>query len=178
MSIEELIKEKVRELDPGIEAVYIASKEIVFEERISLLCFHCKNYNYKFTCPPRIPKLDYRHIIGNEYQHGMLVFTRMAFTAEDYPEIRTSSTIRIHKALLYLEKLLFLEGVSTPLSFIGGSCKLCKTSCSQDKCNNPYHSRIPMEAAGINVVTTAKKVGIEISFPVKESLLRCGLILW
>jgi len=178
MSLEELLKTKLHELDTDIRAVSISPKQIDFEEKVSLLCFHCKNYNLKFTCPPRIPKLDYKNIISNEYVNGMLVFTKIAFSESNYSEVRSSSTIKIQKALLYLEKVLFDNNIITPLSLIGGSCKLCKTGCPQDKCNNPYQSRIPMEAAGINVVTTARKAGIEIKFPVKDNLIRCGLILW
>jgi predicted metal-binding protein len=178
MSLEELLKKKLLEFDSNIQGVSISPKDIDFQEKICLLCFHCKNFNSKFTCPPRIPKLDYKNIICNEYENAMLVYTYMSFTESDYNEVRTASTVKIHKALLYLEKVLLDNNISTALSLIGGSCKLCKTGCPQDKCNNPYQSRIPMEATGINVVTTAKKVGINIKFPVTDSLHRCGLILW
>jgi len=55
MSLDELLKKKLHELDESILAVSISPKQIDFEEKISLLCFNCKNYNSKFTCPPRIP---------------------------------------------------------------------------------------------------------------------------
>ncbi len=164
--------------DSSISAIQLAPKNIDFEEKILLLCFHCKNYNSKFTCPPRIPKLDYKHIITNEYTNALLVYIRMEFTDITYQEIRSISTNKIHKALLYLEKILFEHNIATPLSLIGGSCKLCKSGCPPDRCNNPYQSRIPMEATGINVVTTVKKLGLDIKFPVTSSLYRCGLILW
>ena len=64
------------------------------------------------------------------------------------------------------------------LSYIGGSCRLCKSGCGKDRCNNPYLARIPLEATGVNVVESARKYGISIEFPVKEFLIRIGLILW
>lgn len=178
MSLEKLLQTKLVEFDASVHSVSISPKNIDFQEKICLLCFHCKNYNNKFTCPPRIPKVDYKNIICNEYQNAMFVYTKMSFSESDYSEVRSLSTIKIHKVLLYLEKVLLNNNIATALSLIGGSCKLCKTGCSQDKCNNPYQARIPMEATGINVITTAKKVGVDIRFPVRDSLHRCGIILW
>jgi len=178
MILTDLIKKKLVEFDPSITGVFISPKQIDFEERFRLLCFHCKHYNINFTCPPKIPAVDYKNIITNEYKNGMLVFGKMEFNESNYSEIRTLSTIKIHKALLFLESVLFGENIAAPLSFIGGSCKLCKSGCPPDKCNNPYHARIPMEAAGINVVSTAQKAGVEIVFPVRSHIIRCGLILW
>lgn len=64
------------------------------------------------------------------------------------------------------------------VSFIGGSCKLCKNGCGKDKCNNPYLSRTPVEAIGINVVKSAKENGISITFPPENDIIRIGLLLW
>jgi predicted metal-binding protein len=178
MQIGELLKTKLHEFDENIHTAFISPKDIDFEEKVGLLCFQCKNYKNKFTCPPHIPKLDYNKIIGSEYKNAMLVYTRMSFSEISYPEVRTVSTIKIHRALLYLEKILFDNTIVLHFSLIGGSCKLCKSGCPKDKCNNPSQARIPMEAIGINVVSTAKKAGIDIKFPVKDSLYRCGLILW
>jgi len=47
---------------------------------------------------------------------------------------------------LKMEKLLWEKNNSTAISFIGGSCKLCKNGCGSDKCNNPYMARSPLEA--------------------------------
>ena len=102
----------------------------------------------------------------------------MDFNEENYADIRNESTYKLHKALLHLESFLYNNNISTALSFIGGSCKLCKNGCPSDKCNNPYQSRMPMEAVGINVIKTAELVGLKITFPVVDSLYRCGLILW
>jgi predicted metal-binding protein len=55
---------------------------------------------------------------------------------------------------------------------------LCKNGCGADKCNNPYLSRAPVEATGLNVLKTAAKYGIDIIFPPKETMFRIGMILW
>lgn len=174
----ELLRSELNAFDSGIQCVPLRPTEIDFEERVSLLCFHCRHYNSNFRCPPRIPALNYKRIVTEEYASALVVYTKMEFTESTYADVRHASTNKIHRALLRLEKALFEQNISTSLSLIGGSCKLCKNGCPADKCNNPYLSRMPMEAAGINVVTTVRKVGIEIVFPVKTSLHRCGLILW
>lgn len=174
----EILRRELEAYDRTIQCAPLSPSQVDFEERIHLLCFHCKHHGHTFTCPPRIPKLDYKRIVREEYRSALLVCTRMEFTEHTYAEVRHASTNKIHRALLRLEKVLFENNISTALSLIGGSCKLCKSGCPADKCNNPYLARIPMEAAGINVVTTARKAGVEITFPVKTSLHRCGLILW
>lgn len=173
-----ILRRTLKEFDKDINSLPLSNDDIDFEEKISLFCFHCKNYNTKFTCPPRIPKLDYRNIIKNEYRNCLFIYLEMNIDSTNYSDVRFISTNRIHRALLHLEKTLFERNICTSLSLIGGSCKLCKTGCPSDKCNNPYLSRIPMEATGINVVSTAKKVGVDIVFPVTSSIYRCGMILW
>ena len=178
MDITETLKAKLREYDANIVGLSISPSSIIFEDKINLLCFHCSHYNYKFTCPPKIPKLDYKYILTSEYENAMLVYTRMSVNETTFTEIRTTSTNVLHKALLYLESVLYANNIPTSISLIGGSCKLCKSGCPSDRCNNPYQSRMPMEAVGINVIKTAKQYGIDITFPVSDSLLRCGLLLW
>lgn len=65
------------------------------------------------------------------------------------------------------------------ISFIGGSCKLCKNGCGPERCNQPYSARIPFEATGVNVIKTMEEqTGVKITFPPKDKLERIGLILW
>jgi len=173
-----LLQAELNKFNANMVSVAISTSDIVFEERINMLCFHCKNYNVKFTCPPKFPKLDYRKIFKEEYHNAMFVSCSMPFNENNYQEVRSTSTVSLQRALLHLERFLFENSHSLALSLIGGSCKLCKTGCPPDKCNNPYSARIPMEALGINVVTTAKNIGIELKFPVKTSITRCGLLFW
>ena len=96
----------------------------------------------------------------------------------DFANIRTESSVVLHKLLLCLEKWLWEHNNSTALSFIGGSCKLCKGGCGKERCNNPYMSRSPVEATGIHVIKSAAKYGIELKFPTNKELKRIGLLLW
>jgi predicted metal-binding protein len=150
---------------------------LIFEERVHLNCFYCDKYGVNWKCPPKIPPFNYQKII-TEYKNACFVYKKFEITAEAYPFIRIESTNSLHKTLLEMEQILFSESDGLCLSFIGGSCKLCKNGCGIERCNNPYLARIPLEATGVNIVVSAKKYDIHIEFPVKTHLIRLGLILW
>lgn len=149
-----------------IQLYNMSPKDLIFEERVKLNCFYCKNYNSSWKCPPRIPQLDYEKIVG-EFDHSVFARLELPFTGADFPEIRARSTNELHRALLKLEKYLWDHNFPMALSFIGGSCKLCKNGCGKERCNNPYLVRMSMEAAGINVVKNVEKYGISVTFPRK-----------
>lgn len=174
--LEEMMCE-IQNLYPLIQGKKIDIDEIVFEERIKMNCFYCGRYNNNWRCPPNIPNIDIKKMFS-EYDHAAFVFVEMPIDEQDYKKVRQQSSVYLHRAMLQCEKWLFQNNKSVALSFIGGSCKLCKNGCASDKCANPYESRSPVEALGINVIKSAEKVGIDIKFPAKEHITRIGLLLW
>ena len=172
-----LLKEKLADYDETLSIVEADPNIFVFEERVKLLCFYCQNYNKVHTCPPRTPKLDYPKILS-EYKHCVVVYCKMSFTDKDFKDVRTKSTNLVHRGLLHLEKVLRDENYPLVLSLIGGSCKLCKVGCDPVRCRNPYLARVPVEATGINLIESLKKIGIDIKFPVTTDISRYGLLFW
>ena len=152
-------------------------EDMVFEERVKQKCFHCKNYGTKWTCPPHLPNVNYLTMF-REYEHAAVIVYEVSVTDEDFETKRQLSTNKIHKALLSLEKYLYDHNNCMAISFIGGSCKLCKNGCNKEKCANPYISRTPWEATGCNIIASLHKIGIEVNFPITDTLCRYGLILW
>lgn len=161
---------------PQLKCYEIDVNKIVFEERVKIKCFQCSKFGVKWTCPPNIPNLNYSKILS-EYNMIMLVYGEFKYTDQNYEDVRTESTNIIHRALLDLERYMFSRNHSLCTSFIGGSCKLCKSGCGKDKCNNQESARIPVEAIGINVVRTMNNVGIKVDFPVNKEIKRIGLLL-
>lgn len=161
---------------PDLKIYPLNVDDIIFEERVKQKCFHCKNYKEKWTCPGNLPLIDYKKLV-REYDHAAVICNAMSIN-NNFEEIRTKSTNELHRALLYLEKYLYQHNFTLAISFIGGSCKLCKNGCNKDKCANPYMSRTPWEGTGCNVVKTLEKIGISVVFPQKDILYRYGLILW
>ncbi len=163
---------------PDYCVVPVKHADLVFEERVKMNCFYCGKWNLNWKCPPRIPSVDFS-IMFSEYEYLALVYCKYPFTSENYTVVRNESSIQLHHTLLKLEKFLWDHNNSTAISFIGGSCKLCKNGCGKEHCNNPYNARSPLEATGLNVIETAKMAGgLSICFPPEEFIIRIGMILW
>ena len=160
-----------------VKAIVIEKETLDFEERVKMNCFYCGKYNSNWKCPPKIPMIDYRKML-NEFENAAFIYTESRMDTADFNTIRNNSSVYLHRAMLECEKWLYEHNHSMALSFIGGSCKLCKNGCAPGQCANPYQARTPIEALGINVVKSAGKYGIEIKFPPEEKLIRIGLLLW
>lgn len=166
------------ETSPSAVGVLMDPKDLVFEEAVKQNCYYCGRYGNNWRCPPNLPKVDYPKMMG-EFDRGLFVYIPYTYnTKAEFDAVRTDSSVQLHKLLLNLEKWMFRHNAPTAISFIGGSCKLCKGGCGKDKCNNPYLSRSPLEATGVNVIKSAKKYGIDIRFPTDNRMIRIGLLLW
>lgn len=178
MQLEELKKTLKTKYSTQLDIIPIQYKDIVFEERVKQKCFHCKNYNRKWTCPGHLPAVDYRKLV-EEYEHAAVIICKMPIDNNIVDEeTRYKSTNMVHRAMLWLESELYKRNNSLSVSFIGGSCKLCKNGCNSERCVNPELSRVPWEAMGCNVVATLKNIGIDVVFPPRDYLYRYGLFLW
>lgn len=161
-----------------VSTISINPKDLIFEENVKMNCFYCGKYGNNWRCPPNLPKIDYKEMF-NEFEFGTFIITKWKIENDKIPEdIRRDSSVNLHKSLLDIEKFLWNKNKSTALSFGAGACKLCKDGCGKERCNNPYMSRSPIEATGINVVKSLKKYGFDVVFPPKEYLLRIGLVVW
>ena len=178
MSLAEETLAYLNSIAPDAQGVMIDPADLIFEEAVKMNCFYCGKYGNNWRCPPKLPQIDFQQMM-KEFDQGMFVI--YSFNIKErasYNAIRSESSIVLHKTLLKLEKFMWDHNASTAISFIGGSCKLCKDGCGKERCNNPYMSRSPLEATGVNVVKSAKKYGINITFPTDNKLIRCGLLLW
>lgn len=160
-----------------LEGFMIDTADLVFEERVKMNCFYCGRYGRNWRCPPHVPQLDYKKMFC-EFQKGAMIYVKVPFCQSNYDDVRNISSNRLHLGLLHMEKYLWEHNYSTYLSFIAGACKLCRNGCGEKQCSNPYMSRTPLEAVGVNVVQTAKKYDFAIRFPPAEYMIRCGLLVW
>ncbi len=160
-----------------VNGIIIDTSKLIFEERVKMNCFYCGKYNLNWKCPPKIPKIDYKKML-NEFDNAAFVYLEKKLLVHNYEAVRNDSSVQLHRALLECEKWLWKHGNVTALSFIGGSCKLCKNGCAPEQCVNPYMARSSVEALGINVVKSVAQYGIHIHFPPEEYMMRVGLLLW
>lgn len=181
MSIEDL-RDILHSKYPAMDVAAMHHDDLVFEERVRLKCFQCRNYSTKWTCPGHLPQLDLRHLIS-EYEHLAVIVSRSEMkdnntAAQTSQEFYRETANGLHRAMLYLESELFKSGNPLAQSFIGGSCELCKNGCPPDACAHPDQARIPWDAAGCNVTRTLANIGLTVDFNDKTHLTRYGLLLW
>ena len=168
----------LKEKNEAAEGIFIDPKDLIFEESVKMNCYYCGKYNNNWRCPPNLPEVDFQKMMC-EYDAGLFVALMYNIDdSEDYNTVRTESSVTLHRLMLILEKWMWDNNFSTAISFIAGSCKLCKGGCGKDKCNNPYMARSPLESIGVNVVKSARKYGIDIRFPADKKMMRIGLLLW
>ena len=87
---------------------------------------------------------------------------------------------RLHEIVCQVESLCFEEGYHFAAGLLGGHCPLCKECVgikSALPCRHPFKARPAMEAMGIDVVATAKKAGLNLSFGQNKSISWVGLVL-
>lgn len=167
----------IQSLDSRVKCVCMKPSDLIFEENVKMNCYYCGKYNNNWRCPPNLPNVDFPKLM-TEYENGLFLIMQFEILSDNFSAIRSESSIVLHKLLLDSEKWLWNNNDSTAISFIGGSCKLCKNGCGKDRCNNPYMSRSPLEATGVNIIKSVKKYNIEITFPVTNMMMRIGLLLW
>ena len=158
--------------------VEISPCDIVFEERVKLLCYYCPKYGTRRTCPPAVPSLDWKKLV-QEYENCWIVYSKTSFSGEITKESRRVSSMALYAQLYALEGLLHGSGYPLAVFFGGGSCKLCEggIGCSPE-CHHPSRSRIPIEAIGVNVVKVLQQVEVQLPFPPKDEYFRVGMLLW
>ena len=175
--IEEL-RELVRIEYPEVEIVAIRIEDLVFEERVKLKCLHCRNYGNKWTCPGRLPQLDYRKIVS-EYEHAVVVISKVENRQSEVENgVFRQAANTLHKAMLYMESELLKRNHPLAESFIGCNCQLCRDGCPSEGCAYPEQARLPWDAIGCNVVKTLEHIGIRVVFPPQEYIYQYGLLVW
>ena len=164
-----MLRDEVRSylhtLNRDAEGILIDPGKLIFEENVKMNCFYCGKYNNNWKCPPNLPDIDYKKMMS-EYDIGMAVVLAFQIKQQsEYDKIRNDSSVILHRLLLDLEKWMYNRNSSNTISFIGGSCKLCRGGS-------------PIEATGINMVKSMKQYGVSLDFPTDRVLKRIGLLLW
>jgi predicted metal-binding protein len=172
------LEDIAREL--GASTVKIVNpSDVIFDVRARFKCLSCKRYEKKCTCPPNIPDIDYFKMLFSSYHWALFIGIERKVKPNEWKTVGKDSSRTLHRMLLDLEKQAFNRGCNFAISFIGGSCKMCEKETCSLPCKNPSVGRIPIEAAGVNVVETSKRLDIDIRFPIvlSETFWRVGLIL-
>lgn len=150
-------------------------KDLIFDLKVREMCKSCKRYGKKATCPPHIESVGYYSDLLPKYSCGILYYEIFPVD-DDADEVGKKSSLKIYKEVTTERSSLFADGHYLMIGLGAGSCKLCD-SCSFP-CHLPGQALIPLEATGIDAIKMMKKFGIEVKFPVKDSIYRIGMLLY
>lgn len=170
----------------GASAVVLTNiADIVVDERVRLKCRVpvCDAYNKNLMCPPYVPSVaEFRETLKN-YKQAILIQTAdlLHETNANAPREEVFLPAReLHDLVNLGEREAFASGFRFAAGFIGGCCRLCDECVAAQggaSCRFPFQARPSMEAMGIDVIATAEKAGLPLTFPVKNKVTWTGLIL-
>jgi len=150
----------VKQIDP---------KDVVVAQWVRNKCqFGCQYFGKRFTCPPYAPTPDETLTSLKSYHRALLV----EFPPRYISQMQSGKDM-IHNALSRMERTAFLSGYERAFGYKAGPCRLCK-ECPAEKlespnlfckkeCKYPKEARPSMEAAGIDVYSTAHQAGFELN---------------
>ncbi|MCX8182600.1 MAG: DUF2284 domain-containing protein [Candidatus Methanomethyliaceae archaeon] len=180
----------------GGEAKVIDTRDIVVDERARLKCMYppCRWHGSSIMCPPHlklVPRVTRR--IVKMYRFAVLI--RLGIPVEDlagpeWTKRHVPHELKLREVVSLVESEAHNMGYYFAMGFAAGECSLCLSqnieceALKTSRCRYPLKARPAMEAAGIDVFATVKKVGWEIHTisPTKDlSLIPCaalyGLVL-
>jgi predicted metal-binding protein len=161
-------------------AKVVPVSSIVTDERVRLKCLVplCDKYGHNLMCPPNLPSIaEFRESL-NRYSKALFV----QLVCENEGKIsRTKArkhALRLHEIIHALERKALHLGFPLAAGLIGGSCKLCHECIGPiGHCRHPLMARPSIEGMGIDVLQTAKKIGLPFDFSSANRLFWNGLVL-
>lgn len=178
--------QKARELGAS-QAAPIPVADIVLDERAALKCLVpvCLHYGIDLMCPPNVmPVAQFREAL-QRYQDAMLIkvdipLSNLKAPGADPLEVAQVFRKKLHDIVCRIESLCIERGYYFAAGLIGGSCPLCEKCVgvrSGLPCRHPFKARPAMEAMGIDVMATARKAGLNLSFGQDEGRSWVGMVL-
>lgn len=161
-------REKIRQIcaaQSAIDSKFIDPASVAIGYWTRYKCqYGCGAYGKSLCCPPNTPPPDETQKLLSDFNLGLLV--------------HFSGDTKVTRAMVTLEREVFLMDYYKVISFGAGPCRLCK-DCDFSGCKFPKLARPSMEASGIDVFQTARKNGfpIHVLTSKEEDQNRYGLLL-
>jgi len=179
------------------EAKIVSTEDIVVDKRVRLKCAIpiCVDYGRHLLCPPNAMPVDEFSEIVRLYRKAIILQIEADVDSSDKSrrhldkdtcknlERSTSAArweTRLHRLVNQMETLAFKQGFYLAVGLTGGNCRLCRECVvpqSGELCRHPFEARPSMEAMGIDVVRTCKKVGLPLNLSSKKNVRWTGLVL-
>ncbi|HNQ46990.1 MAG TPA: DUF2284 domain-containing protein [Syntrophorhabdus sp.] len=160
--VPDVVKTKLRPylktaLDNKItDAIVIKTSAVFTAPWVRIKCqFGCPGFGETLCCPPHTPTPDEMRKILDSYTYSILLhlhWTKNYRIANKFNDI-----------LVYLERMIFLDGYYKAWALGSGPCDRCKTCNIDGTCRNADKARPSMEGCGIDVFKTAREQGLPIN---------------
>ena len=172
-AVERMLKEKGYE-----DYRWIAPEEIVVSQWVRMKCMYgCSDYGRNASCPPNTPPVSECRDFFRSY--SKCVVFRFAKRFDD-PEQRHSWSAEVNRALLELERDVFLSGYHKAFILFMDNCHFCAECVdSRSSCRNKQQARPAPEALGVDVFATVRKLGypIDVVQGYEEEMNRYAFLL-
>lgn len=162
----------------------ISARRVVVDPRVRLKCQVplCPHYGHNLVCPPAVPSpAEFKEIL-RRYRAAVVVVVsgRLSGSHEDRLKQSDHLALELHGLVASLEARAVELGFPLACGLAGGHCRLCATCVGQRSgkmCPRPFQPRPSAEALGVDVMRTALRAGIKLSFPVSDTVQWTGLVL-
>ena len=157
---------------------WIEPSSIVVSQWVRLKCmFGCGDYGKNASCPPNTPSVAECRELFDEYRVGAVFHFEKKLAR---PEDRHAWTKKINRALVGLERGVFLLGYQKAFLLVMDTCGLC-AECPgvRAECRQPRLARPTPEAMAVDVFSTVKQYGypIEVLSDYKKAMNRYAFLL-
>ncbi|HUT26781.1 MAG TPA: DUF2284 domain-containing protein [Methanomassiliicoccales archaeon] len=168
----------------GAVAAPLSAHEVVVADWVRFKCrYGCKGYAKHLSCPPYAPDPEETRGMLAEYDHALLLRfdgipgrenARPEDVPEDFHPWYRDLILWVNKTVHLLEKTAFYDGYYKAFGFGAYPCIYCEHCVAEEsegsvdesvrrKCRHMDLVRPSMEAAGMDVFATARKVGWSLS---------------
>ncbi len=162
------------------KAKLIPVSYIVIDERVRLKCLIplCDKYNRHMMCPPNLPSVEEFRKSLQKYSRALFVQLSLRKTGRVSKAEIQRYGVSLHQIIHQLERQALFLGYPLAAGLIGGSCKLCRECVGPaGPCRRPLMARPSIEGMGIDVIRTAKRIGLPFDFSSPNRLFWNALLL-
>ena len=185
--LDEYLKDLGRQAEEfgASSAVAISASDVVIDGRTALKCLVplCRHYGTDLLCPPNVmPVEQFRGIVA-QYSGALLVTVDMALSGEEGEErlrLARDAKMKLYDIIDRVEAAAMRDGCYYAAGFGGGACSLCEECVGVGaglRCRHPFRARPAMEAMGIDVMETAERAGLSLTFGPGAGRRWVGLVL-
>lgn len=180
----------------------IKAGRVVVDQRVQLKCRYppCDSYGGNLMCPPFTPSAAEFKKYLSRYKYGILIQVEGEVPQEIRPYLWNKQIScaelwkdegfrklydpwnielwkKLHRVVSYVEREAFVRRYYLSLGILRGRCRLCNECDTKSLCKHPFEARPSMEAMGIDVDRTVRKVGLNIEWGQRTKVHHYGLVM-